>query len=280
MNGPIMGPGVLDNGSAGNYAETPMAPSPDTRRAHARRRLNNVDMFCYRASPSIVPQFRKNIGSEIVDISPGGARVRVNEPVGRGETVTLELRDRASGESFRARGEVRWSASGTPGVLLGVQFSEHYTPVGARETFTGAAGTAVKEAVPPPSDDIVLAPQEKRNAVRFALQDYVITLYRQGALASQGLKRNLGRGVLDISQSGAQVEINENCEAGSLVQFTVHLNALSDSLDALAAVRWCRPDPGIAGASYRCGLQFLNLGDAQRKKIEFMRKWFTKTKKK
>jgi len=258
-----------------------MVPAPDTRRAYPRRSLGNVEMFCYRASPSVIPQFRKNIGSEIVDIAPGGARVRVNEPVGRGETVTLELRDRTSGESFRARGEVRWSASASPGVVLGVQFSEHYTPVGARETFTGAVAAAIKaEAPKPPSDDIVLAPQEKRNAVRFALYDYVITVYRQGALASQGLKRNLGRSVLDISQSGVQLEVSEALETGSLVQFTIHLNALSDSLDALAAVRWCRPDLAIAGGSYRAGLQFLNLGDAQRKKIEFMRKWFTRPKKK
>ena len=102
-----------------------MAPTPDTRRAFPRRRVGDVEMFFYRASPSITPQFRRNIGSEIVDISQGGARVRVSEPVGRGETVTLELRDRASGESFRARGEVRWASPTGPGVLLGVQFQEH-----------------------------------------------------------------------------------------------------------------------------------------------------------
>jgi hypothetical protein len=259
-----------------------MTPTPDTRRAHPRRRVSNVEMYCYRASPSVVPQFRRNIGSEIVDISPGGARVRVSEPVGRGETVTLELRDRASGESFRARGEVRWAASAGPGALLGVQFSEHYTPVGTRENFTGAVATALKEAPPAPAavEDIVLAPEEKRKAVRFALYDYVITVYRQGALAASGLKKNVGRSVLDISQSGVQLEVSESLEAGALVQFTLHLNALSDSLDALAAVRWCRPDPSIAGTSYRTGLQFLNLGESQRKKIEFMRKWFTRPRKK
>ena len=90
----------------------------------------------------------------------------------------------------------------------------------------------------------------------------------------------MGRAVLDISQSGVQLEVTEALEAGALVQFTLHLNALSDSLDALAAVRWCRPDPGVAGVSYKVGLQFLNLGDTQRKKIEFMRKWFTRPKKK
>jgi len=260
----------------------PMTPTPDTRRAHPRRRVSNVEMYCYRASPSVVPQFRRNIGSEIVDISPGGARVRVSEPVGRGETVTLELRDRASGESFRARGEVRWAATAGPGALLGVQFSEHYTPVGTRENFTGSVATAVKAAPPAPAavEDIVLAPEEKRKAVRFALYDYVITVYRQGALAASGLKKNVGRSVLDISQSGVQLEVSESLEAGALVQFTLHLNALSDSLDALAAVRWCRPDPSIAGTSYRTGLQFLNLGESQRKKIEFMRKWFTRPRKK
>jgi len=259
-----------------------MTPTSSNRRAAPRRSVNNVEMFCYRASPSVIPQFRRNIGSEIVDISPGGARVRVSEPVGRGETVTLELRDRNSGESFRARGEVRWTATAGPGALLGVQFSEHYTPVGARESFTGGIATAGHDAPPAPeaADEIVLAPEEKRKAVRFALYDYVITVYRQGALASSGLKKNLGRSVLDISQSGVQLEVSESLEAGALVQFTLHLNALSDSLDALAAVRWCRPDPSIAGTAYRVGLQFLNLGDSQRKKIEFMRKWFTRPKKK
>jgi len=257
-----------------------MASDYDTRRAHPRRAVKNVEMFCYRASPSATPQMRRNIGAEILDISRGGARVRVSEAVGRGETVTLELRDRASGESFRARGEVRWSTAAIAGHLLGVQFSEHYTPVGEREVFTTGASPTVKLTRPEEPVDICLAPEEKRHAERFALRDYTVTLYRQGSLANQGLKRNLGRTVQDLSLTGAQLEVSEQLETGALVQFTMNLSSLSDSLDALAAVRWCRPDPGIAGSSYRAGLQFLNLGDAQRKKIEFMRKWFTKSKKK
>src|ERR1043165_2199495 len=119
-----------------------MTPDQDTRRAHPRRRVPNVDMFCYRASPSATPQMRRNIGAEILDISKGGARVRVSELVGRGETVTLELRDKASGESFRDRGEARLSVTSAIGCLLGVQFSEHYTPTGDGDIFgTGAAAT-------------------------------------------------------------------------------------------------------------------------------------------
>ncbi len=256
-----------------------MADDSETRRAFPRRSVANVDMFFYRASPSATPQMRKNIGSEILDISQGGARVRVSESVNRGETVTLELRDRASGESFRARGEVRWSVTAGLGHLLGVQFSEHYTPMATREAFTLGAASKTEPATRL-DVRISLATDEKRKAERFALQDYTITLYRQGTLAPQGLKRNLGRTILDLSASGAQLEVTEPLETGSLVQLTLHLNSLNDTLDALAAVRWCRPDPSIAGAGYRTGLQFLNLGDAQRKKIEFIRKWFTKPKKK
>jgi PilZ domain len=236
-----------------------MAADPETRRQHPRRAVKNVEMFCYRASPSATPQMRRNIGSEILDISRGGARVRVSEAVGRGETVTLELRDRASGESFRARGEVRWSTAAGLGHLLGVQFSEHYTPVGDREVFTASASPAPKSSKAEGLPDITLTPAEKRQAERFSLKDYNITLYRQGTLGSQGLKRNLGRSIHDISLTGAQLEVSEGLEPG---------------------VRWCRPDPAVAGSSYRAGLQFLNLGDAQRKKIDFMRKWFTKPKKK
>ncbi|RPH37533.1 MAG: PilZ domain-containing protein, partial [Planctomycetota bacterium] len=122
-----------------DYSTATMSSDQETRRAHPRRSVANVEMFCYRASPSATPQMRRNIGSEILDISQGGARVRVNESVGRGETITLELRDRASGESFRARGEVRWAVSAGLGHLLGVHFSEHYTPLGVREAFTVAS---------------------------------------------------------------------------------------------------------------------------------------------
>src|SRR5262245_37452293 len=107
---------------------------PDPRRAHPRRVVAGVDMFCYRASASLLPQMRKNIGQELVDISQGGARVKVSEAVRQGETITIELKDRQSGETFRARGEVRWCASRQAGIqsahYLGVQFSEVYTPVG------------------------------------------------------------------------------------------------------------------------------------------------------
>jgi Tfp pilus assembly protein PilZ len=241
--------------------------SADPRRAHPRRAASGLDLFCYRASASVVPQQRSNLGMELLDISAGGARVKVRELLGRGDAVTLELRDRNSGEAFRARGEVRWATQSNGTLLVGVQFREHYSPVELREYFA----TGVR-----PAADIILRPPEKRKAERFKVRDSVGTLMRQGTLAQQGLKRNLLRDLGDLSLSGLRATVVESLEPGALVQFTLSLATLPETLEVLGAVRWCKPDHATAGDSFICGVQFINPTEDRRKKIEFLRKWFSR----
>ena len=245
-------------------------PANDPRRIHARRVIPGMDLFCYRASASVTPQMRQNIGEEVLDISPGGARLRLNQSMLKGDTLTVEIRDRRSQESFRARGQVRWSASrpGNGAHFAGVQFSEVYTPVGQREKFT--LGAAVK-----PTEDLVPRPAEKRTSLRFSVDDYVVTCVRQGSLSSEGLKRNLARNVVDLSRSGVQISVTEPLDPGTLVRMTLHLNQFADALEAPGEVRWSRPD----GAHYRSGIRFVNLSEDRRKMIDFMTKWFTRQKK-
>jgi hypothetical protein len=240
----------------------------DPRRTHPRRQAKNLELFCYRAAASLVPQQRVNIGEALLDISAGGARVRVREPLARGDSVTLELRDRSSGEAFRARGEVRWCASSNGSACVGLQFREHYSPVESREYFA----TGVRSA----PADIVLRPPEKRKAERFTVREVTATLTWSGTVAQQGLKRNLLRELGDLSVSGMRGTVVESLEPGALLQFTLSLDTMPDTFDALAAVRWCRPDLRTAGESFLCGLQFLNIGDDRRKKLEFLRKWFSR----
>jgi c-di-GMP-binding flagellar brake protein YcgR len=248
-------------------------PETDPRRAHPRRVIADVGLYCYRAVSSVIPQIRQNIGEAILDISPGGARLKLTQPLAKGETVTVELKDPRSGESFRARGQIRWSASragnGSGGHFVGVQFSEVYTPVGQREKFTLGA------IVRPP--ELAAAPRavEKRVALRFPVDDYVVTCVRQGTLSAEGLKRNLARNVVDVSRTGVQLSVTEPLDAGTLVRFTLHLNQFADALEASGEVRWSRPD----GAYYRAGLRFVNLSEDRKKMIDFMTKWFTRQKK-
>ena len=243
----------------------------EPRREHPRRVVAGVEIFCFRAAGESAPQFRVNLGRGLEDISPGGARLRVTEPVSQGDALTVELKDRRSGESFRARGEVRWCETLLSGSsqshYIGVQFKEHYSPVEIRDKFTlGAARLRAAAGGP-----------DKRRAGRFRIEDYVLTCLRQ-TLSSQGLKRNVAREVLDLSASGAQITLSESIDPGSLVLFTLHFNTLSDTLESTAVVRWCRPDTTVAGQLYRAGLEFRGLSDERRKMVEFLRKWFEKRK--
>lgn len=250
-----------------------MVEKTDPRRTSPRRVVGGMDLFCYKAALSEVPQTRANLGRELEDISPGGARIKVSEPIGEGESLTIELKDRRSGESFRARGEVRWCETLLAGSgqshFVGVQFKEHYSPVELRDKFTlGSAprlpGTAAPAAV------------EKRKTARFKLEDYVVTCIRQGTLSGQGLKRNIAREVVDLSANGAQVTSLEKMEPGALVLFTLHFNTFGDQLETLAAARWSKLDTSVGGQTFRVGLEFVRLPEAGRKKIEFMRNWFEK----
>ncbi len=245
-------------------------PANDPRRVHPRRFIADVDLYCYLATKSVIPQVRQNIGEGVLDISPGGARIKLNQSVGKGDTITVELKDRRSGESFRARGLVRWCAAraGTPAHFAGLQFSEVYTPVGQRERFTlGAA--------PKTEADVMVRASEKRVALRFKIDDYVVTLVRQGTLSAEGLKRNLARTVVDLSRTGVQLGVTEPLDPGTLMRFTLHFNKFADALEVAVEVRWSRAD----GLHYLAGLRFVNLSEDRKKMIDFMTKWFTRQKK-
>ncbi len=245
--------------------------SDSGRRVYPRRSLAGVDLLCYRIAEASVPQPRKNIGADIVDISQGGARLRLVEPMIQGESLTLEIRDRRSGESFRARGEVRWCAPGeSRGHTVGLQFSEIYTPVGRRERFTTGPRA---EAGDRPRTSTVF---EKRKAPRFAVDDYVVTCLPRGPLSTAGLKRNVARDVLDLSRRGVRLSVSEALKPGTCLHFALHMNRFADTLEATAEVRWCRSDPRQEGTSFVAGLNFLDLPEDKRKMIDFMAGWFAK----
>ena len=245
----------------------------EPRRSHPRRVVAGVELFCFKAADDAEPRVRVNLGRDLQDISPGGARLRVTEPLTQGDSLTVELRDRRSGESFRARGEVRWCETHSSGAahthFVGVQFKEHYTPVEVRDKFTLGAIRA-PGTIPTAGD--------KRKALRFRVEDYVVTCLRQSVLSGQGLKRNIAKEVVDLSTAGAKVALSETVEPGSPLLFTLHLNTFADTLETVAVVRWCRQDVTVAGAHYKAGLEFRGLGDDRKKMIEFMRSWFEKRK--
>jgi hypothetical protein len=80
--------------------------SPAQRRRDERKAVLWVGYVCIAGRP--------NIACAVLDVSAGGAKVRVSEPVAQGELVSLKS------PHFSRKARVVWSADGA----IGLQFIE------------------------------------------------------------------------------------------------------------------------------------------------------------
>lgn len=181
----------------------------------------------------------------------------------------IELRDRRSGESIRARGEVRWSRPDPAGpetrFSVGLQLRDIYAPVGRIETF------GLSPAIHPP------IATERRGDRRFPVRDYVVVLVPRGSLSPLGFRKNLAREVLDLGRQGVRLRVVEPLPTGAGYRFTLHFPALAEALQVSAEVRWCRPDPRSPDAAFQAGLRFLNLSEEERKRIDRLEHWLRRS---
>lgn len=230
-------------------------------RVVARRHLRGLIFSC-RSSGA-----RANVGLELIDLSEAGARFRSAEDLRSGEALTLEVRDPVGEESFRAQGEVVSStpqrrAAGTTW-LVDVQFTEVFTPEGWRDRFTRSS--SAKPA----------SPSNKRIASRFHVADYVITCLRTSTTTVTGHKRNLARRVVNLSGTGAQLAVVEHVNPGTKVDLIIHFNRFSDTFHVPAEVRWCRPAPGVAGATHLAGVSFAPMTSGMKRMLKFAQGLFS-----
>lgn len=82
------------------------AQPPEQRRRDARKAVLWMGYVCIAGRP--------NIACAVLDVSAGGAKVRVSEPIAVGELVSLKS------PHFSRKAHVMWSADGT----IGLQFVE------------------------------------------------------------------------------------------------------------------------------------------------------------
>src|SRR5262245_30724773 len=166
-------------------------------RRYARRSVEGFSLTVYRKLASAAHAVRKNVGEAILDISAGGIRLRVTEPLEKGAVVSVEIKELATNEIFDARGEVRWAEvkvdDGKPQHMIGVQFVEIFTPLAKREKFFHGKGAVLG---PKPSSEpgnsmtqVNVIPATKilqtpgvalpgdRKASRFQVDDYVVTAF-------------------------------------------------------------------------------------------------------
>src|SRR2546427_10600730 len=76
-------------------------------RRYARSPVEGFSLTVYRKTAAAAHAVRKNIGEALLDISAGGCRLRVSEPVTEGTALSIEIKELATGEIFHARAEVK-----------------------------------------------------------------------------------------------------------------------------------------------------------------------------
>lgn len=110
---------------------------------------------------------------------------------------------------------------------------------------------------------------EKRRWKRFPVQDHSVILYKVGLLNFS--KKNLASCVLDLSQGGARILINEMLEPGTRIAFEVTLPKFKDTIRAKGQVRWVRR---VAG-NFQVGIMFTEVESADRTKLKSAESFFT-----
>jgi hypothetical protein len=283
-------------------ADTKKAKGADGRR-HSRRPIAGFSLVSYKTQAASAYARRKNIGEAVLDISAGGLRLRVSEPLLKGDSVTIEIKELATGDVFHARGDVRWAETreenGKPCYFCGLQFVEIFTAIGKREKFfygnpgvlqarpVANSNTQIRDAktsVNPMGmgpvttnmhQPVAAVEADGRRSERFQIDDYVVNVFRTGLLSSVGLRKNLATDVIDIGRGGACAICIEKLTVGTKVAFTLHLNKFADTFEGEAEVIWVKEGMMSDGLGFFTGLQFIALSPERRKLIDYMMSWFT-----
>ena len=114
-----------------------------------------------------------------------------------------------------------------------------------------------------------------RDADRFSLDDFEVTLHRDRRPGLFRKPENLALNLLDLSRTGAQVVCTKPLEPGEKVRLTVHLKKFRDTFEVEAETKWSRFPRPQEGLAWRAGLAFGALDGPRKRLLESMESWFT-----
>ena len=116
--------------------------------------------------------------------------------------------------------------------------------------------------------------QDRRRHSRFPIDDYSVVLYRIGLLERIIFrKRNIGRAIEDLSESGVCVVLEKRVRLGTPVHLLLILNKFSDMFEARGKVRWVRASR--KKDHFDAGVEFTGIGKVHSRKMQHIKGWFT-----
>jgi hypothetical protein len=113
---------------------------------------------------------------------------------------------------------------------------------------------------------------ERRRHPRFQPDRFRFTLRKKGLLGAIGGGPNLGLGLADLSEGGAQVVCSQELKRGAAVKFSITIEKFGDTVEADGIVQWVQ---SVSGERWRCGLLFGDLTPDARRKLANNASWFT-----
>jgi hypothetical protein len=126
------------------------------------------------------------------------------------------------------------------------------------------------------SGNFVPAPKNIRRWPRFKVDDEAsVVVYPEKLLNFMGIGRaNRAKAAVNLSAGGVLVRASEKIPKGTRVRLKISLQKFGDQFDCVGQVCWC-----FAAArsthEYYMGISFIDLPEADAKKIEKLRAWFT-----
>jgi Tfp pilus assembly protein PilZ len=257
----------------------PPGRKDDTRR-RARRGGAGLVLACTHVSETRIHSGpRPNLALELRDLGWGGLQFIAREPLRPPCGLSVQIKDPSTGDMFHARGTVTWCDTrrvvGGEIHVVGIKFDEIYTPVSRCAWFFQGP----EPPAPNPGEALAKAgANPRRRQERFPVDDYFVSVCREGPFGSRGKPVNLAFRLVDLSRTGAQVVCTEQVDPGAKVRFILHLNRFSDMLQTDAEVVWIRRAASRGGRAWSLGIQFKLIDRAAQKLLEYMMNWFSSEK--
>jgi len=256
---------------------TPIHPSlpphrPKDSRQNPRRAAHGLSLTCTRAQTTrVAAGAARNLAVALKDVGWGGLRFTAAElPVVAGP-LEIRIREEDSGTMLHARGVIAWvktrNEDGRDVHDVGIRFQEVLAPAETCSRFFD-----VESGDPAAANSTV----RRRRMNRFGIGDGDVVLEYDDRFRSTPRPGNLALGLVDLSRRGAQVACRESLKPGDRVRLTVRLRSFGDVFTAAAETVWIRPPASPGGTSWRAGLSFLELDDAQERTLQTFERWFSR----
>ncbi|GEM_PF-2380530 len=214
-----------------------------------------------------------NFATHLVDVSPVGACILSVGRLRPKVHMIVDIFFTQHQGGFRVPALVRWSKEvehrGQALFMTGLEFL-------SKPDYSGRALDAVLGHEPPgPETKMRSARENRRRVARVRVDVAEIVCVPSGLLAGLGMRRNLARSLLDLSQHGARFVSRRILSPGRLVKLSLRIPRLGDVFKIVGRVRWCRPDPTSGrGERHIVGVEFEEVPEKHRALLHGLDQWF------